>query len=85
MATTAQIDANQSNAQRSTGPASQAGKQASSQNRTTHGLCHTNTFFYLLPDEDREKFAELNARLRQEHQPQTETELILVRRLGEHE
>jgi hypothetical protein len=85
MSTAAQILANQKNAQSSTGPASPEGKRASSKNRTTHGLSHTNTFFYLLPDEDGEKFLELNALLREEHQPQTETERILVRRLGEHE
>lgn len=38
MATQAQILANQANAQHSTGPASAAGKQRSSQNGRTHGL-----------------------------------------------
>jgi hypothetical protein len=36
MATAAQIHANQQNAQKSTGATSAAGKEASSQNRTTH-------------------------------------------------
>ncbi len=85
MSTPAQISANQLNAQRSTGPTSPEGKEASSQNRTTHGLSYTNTHFYLLPDEDHEQFGKLHLRLKEEHQPQTETERILVRRLCDHE
>ena len=86
MATAAQIHANQSNAHRSTGPTSLEGKQASSRNRTTHGLCqYSNQSFYLLDDEDPQKFADLRARLAEEHQPQTETERILVQRLADHE
>jgi len=86
MATAAQIRANQTNARRSTGPASPAGKQASSRNRTTHGLCqHNRQSFYLLDDENSEKFGELRARLAAEYQPQTETERILVQRMADHE
>jgi hypothetical protein len=86
MATAAQIRANQSNAQRSTGPASPAGKQASSKNRTSHALCqHNSQSFYLLEDENPDKFGELRARLAAEYQPQTETERILVQRLADHE
>jgi hypothetical protein len=86
MATAAQIHANQSNARRSTGPTSAAGKQASSRNRTTHGLSqYSNNSFYLLDDEDPQKFSDLRARLVEEHQPQTETERILVQRLADHE
>jgi hypothetical protein len=86
MATPEQIRANQSNAQLSTGPTSEEGKQASSQNRTTHGLTKTdNKSFYLMLTESPEKLSELRAQLREEHQPQTETEHILVRRLGDHE
>jgi hypothetical protein len=85
MATTAQIRANQLNAHRSTGPTSQAGKQTSSHNRATHGLCHDNQSFYLLEDENSEEFWDLCARLEEEHQPQTETEHILVRRMADHE
>jgi hypothetical protein len=85
MATAAQIHANQSNAQRSTGPTSPEGKEASSRNRTAHGLCYHNQSFFLLDDEDPQKFAELRARLSEEHQPQTETERILVQRLADHE
>jgi hypothetical protein len=85
MATAEQINANQLNAQSSTGPTSEAGKQASSQNRTTHGLCHNHTCFYLLDGEDPDKYAELYTGLKEEHQPQTETERILVRHLAQHE
>jgi hypothetical protein len=38
MSTTAQIEANRSNAQLSTGPTTEAGKQKSSQNATRHGF-----------------------------------------------
>src|ERR1700722_12607795 len=38
MSNTAQIEANRSNAQKSTGPATEAGKQKSSQNATRHGF-----------------------------------------------
>ena len=86
MATAAQIRANKSNAQRSSGPKSEAGKQASSKNRTTHGLCqHNSQSFYLLDDEDPQKFGELRDRLREEYQPKTETERILVQRMADHE
>jgi hypothetical protein len=38
MSTTSQIEANRSNAQKSTGPTTEAGKQKSSQNATRHGF-----------------------------------------------
>jgi hypothetical protein len=86
MATQKQILANIANSLKSCGPSSTAGKEASSQNRVTHGLAtHDNEHFYFLKDEDREKFAALKDRLEQEHQPQTETERILVRRMAESE
>ena len=85
MATIAQFLANQSNAHRSTGPTSETGKQKSSRNRTKHGLCHHNESFFLLTDENPDKFNELRAALQTEHQPQTETERILVQRLADHE
>jgi hypothetical protein len=85
MATSAQIAANQLNARSSTGPTSEEGKAASSQNRTTHGLCHNHTCFYLVPGEDPEKYGELYTSFKQEHQPHTETERTLVRHLAQHE
>lgn len=49
------IDANQRNAQMSTGPRTQEGKLRSSQNALTHGLTSTRT---LLPGEDALEFEE---------------------------
>jgi hypothetical protein len=54
MATPAQIIANQANAQRSTGPRTVEGKQASSANATSHGLTSRST---VLPGEDPEEYA----------------------------
>lgn len=86
MSSPAQIHANQANAQKSCGPKTKTGKQTSSRNHTTHGLCpHHNAMFYLLEDEDQEKYYALHARLKEEHQPQTETECIFVRRMAQHE
>ena len=89
MATAAQILANQQNSQKSAGATSAAGKQASSQNRFTHGLCiqsaHTNGSFYFLDDESKEEYDALFGRLTAEHKPATETERILVRRMVQHD
>ena len=90
MATPAQILANWQNAQKSTGATSAAGKQASSQNRTTHGLAassvlHSNATMYFLEDENIEKWNALFDRVMAEHKPQTETEVILARRMAQHE
>jgi hypothetical protein len=65
MSTTAQINANRLNAQSSTGPTSEEGKAASSQNGTTHGLCHDHTCFYFVAGEDPEKYAEIHGRRNQ--------------------
>ena len=90
MATPAQILANAQNAQKSAGAQTAAGKQASSQNRTTHGLAadpnlHSNSTMYFLEDESIEKWNALFHRLFAEHKPQTETEVILVRRMAQHD
>ena len=85
MATAAQINANRQNAQKSSGPTSKTGKQASSINRMIHGLSHHNASSYFLDDEDPDKFAELWGSLRAEYQPQSETERILVKRMADHE
>jgi hypothetical protein len=85
MATAAQTRANGANSQKSSGPTTQTGKATSAQNRTTHGLCHHNAVFYLLDDENPEKFQALRDNLEAEHKPQTETERILVRRMADHE
>jgi hypothetical protein len=85
MATAAQVLANQSNAKFSTGPASAAGRELSSKNRTTHGLCYRAGLFALAKGESREEYDELVASLVKEHQPQTSTEQLLVTRMAQHE
>ena len=66
MATTAQTLANQANAQRSTGPRTEAGKSASSRNATTHGL---SSGVLIIAPEDRPEFDALKAALIQETNP----------------
>jgi hypothetical protein len=71
MATPAQIQANQRNAQRSTGPRTPDGKAAVAQNRTTHGLTGQ---FTVLACEDRGAFQELLDSYIAEYEPTTPTE-----------
>jgi hypothetical protein len=85
MSTPAQNLANQANAQKSTGPSSQTGKQVSSQNRRIHGLSDPDNVFFILNFEDESKFETLKATLNHDHSPQDETERILVRRMAEAE
>ena len=85
MATQAQVNANQANAQKSTGPSSQTGKENSSRNRTTHGLSDPDNVFFILNFEDEAKFETLKATLNHDYAPQDETERILVRRMAESE
>jgi hypothetical protein len=79
MASAAQITANQLNAQRSTGPRTEAGKAAVARNRLTHGLASSR--FFLLPGEDQAEFESLRAALQQEFQPATATERFLVQQM----
>jgi hypothetical protein len=79
----AQLAANRANAQHSTGPTSESGRATSSQNRTTHGLARHNGTFVLLDSEDPNGFEALKASLTAEHQPNTETESILVNTMTE--
>src|SRR5579862_4476235 len=79
MSTQAQIDANRRNAQLSTGPRTDAGKAAVSQNAFKHGLRSRRV---LLPDEDPREYAELYAGLISEWQPETQTEADLVERMA---
>jgi hypothetical protein len=81
MSTASQIIANQLNARRSTGPVTETGKAASSQNNFRHGLTGT---FHVLPSENQAEFDELLASLRAEHQPSTITESILVDNMAQH-
>ena len=86
MATEKQILANQENSKLSTGPTSEAGVLASSQNNFRHGLApRHHEVFTFLQDEDPNKFGELVGKLMKEHAPQGETQKILVRRMAESE
>ena len=81
MATDAQITANQLNAQLSTGPKSESGKAASSQNNFKYGL--TGASFSVLASEDQDEFDHVLCGLRFEHQPATMTESILVEKMAQ--
>src|SRR6478672_5135089 len=75
MASPAQILANRSNAQRSTGPKTQEGKQASSRNATRHGLTGTQI---VIPGEDTAAYEELREGLVQSYRPANAAERVLV-------
>ncbi len=81
MSTEAQIAANRSNAQHSTGPRSEAGKAASSQNHTKFGF---NGHFMVQPWEKQEEFDALTKKLSAEHRPRTDFEIDLVKKMAEH-
>jgi hypothetical protein len=76
MSTPAQIAANRKNAELSSGPKSLTGKDSSSMNNFKFGL--TGGRFMLLEWEEEEEWDKLLADLRQEYQPSTPTEKILV-------
>jgi hypothetical protein len=78
MTTDAQIEANRLNAQKSTGPRTQAGKATASRNALTHGLTSTTR---LLPDEDPEELATLTKGMLHDFNPLTTTETELVNQL----
>jgi hypothetical protein len=75
MASPAQILANRSNAQLSSGPKTPAGKQTSSRNATRHGLTGTQI---VMPGEDPAAFEELQRGLHQSHRPANDAERFLV-------
>jgi hypothetical protein len=86
MATDAQTEANRKNAQKSTGPRTEAGKSRASRNATRHNLCGHVPF---TSDEERtegdsEQFKLLLADLREEHLPDGPTEDIFVFKMAEH-
>ena len=80
MATAAQIVANQQNAQLSTGPRSEAGKQTVSRNAAVHGLAAKKFF---LTEQDKAVFAELRDALAEHYQPATDHERALLEELAE--
>jgi|GEM_PF-3436284 len=75
------LEANRTNAQRSTGPTSEEGKAISSRNNFRHGFAGA---FCLLPSESREEFDQLVSDLTEEHNPSTVTESILVNDMARH-
>jgi hypothetical protein len=81
MATSAQIRANRENAQRSTGPRSAAGIENCKNNALKHGLAARK--FVVAPDEKAEELEALRAQLRQDHQPETQIEEILVEEIAQ--
>jgi hypothetical protein len=76
MATERQIAANRANAKRSTGPVTDAGKQASSQNAIHHGLLSHSCI--ILKGEKADRFDALLASLVEEFQPTTPNEHMLI-------
>jgi len=78
MATEAQIKANQENAKKSTGPATEEGKQRSSMNAMTHGIFST---IPLLPGENLEQFKLLEEEIIKAYQPTDAMECLLVQRV----
>ncbi len=73
-----QIQANQRNARKSTGPKTSEGKAAARYNATKHGLLAEEV---LIPGEDEAHLADLGERLRDELQPVGELENMLMDRI----
>src|SRR6476661_1062967 len=84
MPTQAQIAANQTNAELSTGPKTEEGKAVSSRNHTSHGLTYKGVNFFLLPWENAEEYNWLVIDLKSEYRPKSATETILVERMAQH-
>jgi hypothetical protein len=80
MSTQAQVAANQSNAQRSTGPRSAEGKAIASMNNFHHGFTGQ---FQVLPWEDQDEYDTLFVNLHGEHKPSTLTESVLVEKMAQ--
>ena len=80
-ATEKQVTANRANAQKSTGPKSEEGKAAVSQNRTVHGLTGA---FQVLEGESQAKFDALVDQLMIDEQPVGIAEIELVKKMAQH-
>ena len=80
MSTEKQIDANRANAQQSTGPKTDAGKAASSQNAAKHSL--TSKYLIILPGME-PAFAELDSGLRGKLDPQGALQEVIYKRVVE--
>jgi hypothetical protein len=80
MATERQLAANRTNAKRSTGPVTEAGKQASSQNALHHGILSHSCI--ILKGERADRFDALHASLIQEFRPSTPNEHMLIQTMA---
>jgi hypothetical protein len=80
MSTSAQITANQANAQHSSGPKTASGKATSAMNNFRHGFTGA---FAVLPWENQDEFDMLLGALREEHKPSGLTEATLVDRMAQ--
>ncbi len=80
MSTQAQVTANQTNAQKSTGPKTEQGKAIASQNNFRFGFTGT---FRVLAWENEVEFQILLDTLHAEHQPSTPTETVLVDKMAQ--
>lgn len=78
MASAAQITANRKNARHSTGPRTNAGKQASAANATKHGLSSADP---VLPNENRDEYDRLFADYCAQFEPANEHETFLIRQM----
>jgi hypothetical protein len=78
MTSAKQIQANRQNAQSSTGPKTEAGKQISSRNAFQHGL---SSKFYVMDGEDPERIDDLLHQLVTKYQPDGPDELLLLERI----
>jgi len=79
MCSPAQLEANRLNAQKSTGPTSPEGKLRSSQNALKHGLAAAPRT--LLPSESPDDYADFAAAFREDLNPQSPLQHILVDRI----
>ena len=79
MATKSQIDANRRNAQKSTGPKTQEGKDKSRRNGLQHGLTAKTC---MLEDEDPEALVDLLNEIREKFNPQDTDEDFLIERMA---
>jgi hypothetical protein len=80
MASAAQIRANRENAQRSTGPRTEAGKHNTKYNALKHGLAAE---LLVLRGEDPADLDALRAQLHADYSPANETEAMLVEDLAQ--
>jgi hypothetical protein len=81
MSTQAQKEANRQNAQKSTGPKTEAGKAKCCRNRLSHGFAASIIF---VPEEDREDFNGLLAEFHAEYLPATHDEEVLMEKMVQH-